>query len=99
MNGNNGKQVTFTPGTQSPRQTRESTSTNRNPGISSSGWVNPGTSNPSGSYNSSTGQFSGDFRNIGVGKPWGGKYRRSRKISKRNNRMSRKRGRKSHRRR
>ena len=41
----------------------------------------------------------GYFRNIGVGKPWGGKYRRSRKISKRNNRMSRKRGRKSHRRR
>lgn len=97
--GNNGRQVSFNPNQASPRQTRESTGTGSYPGISSSGWANPGKPNPTGSYNSSTGQFSGDFRNIGVGKPWGGKYRRSRKISKRNNRISRKRGRKSHRRR
>ena len=97
-NGNNGNRVSFNPNQASPRQTRSSTST-QSPGVTSSGWALPGTDNPKGSYNSATGQFTGDYRNIGVGKPWGGKYRRSRKISKRNNKISRKRSRKSNRRR
>ena len=97
-NGNNGNRVSFNPNQASPRETRSSTST-QSPGVTSSGWALPGTNNPIGSHNSSTGQFTGDYRNIGVGKPWGGKYRRSRKISKRNKRISRKRSRKSNRRR
>ena len=96
--GNNGNRVSFNPNQSSLRQTKASTST-QSPGVTSSGWALPGTNNPIGSHNSSTGQFTGDYRNIGVGKPWGGKYRRSRKISKRNNKISRKRSRKSNRRR
>jgi len=83
------------PATITDRVTRSST-TNLGPGIGPDGTANPGTPNPVGSYNSVTEKFTGDFKGLGVTKPWGGKKnRKSKKNSRRNNRISKKRSNKS----
>lgn len=85
----------FNPDDPSPRVTRAST-TIQNPGIAPNGIANPGTPNPFGSYDPATGRFTGDFKGLGVTKPWGGKKnRKSKKNSRRNNRISKKRSNKS----
>jgi len=104
------KKVNFSQGTYDPPISKSST-TKPSPGVSASGYAMPHrpddpekfTQNgqiraPTGSYNTDTGNFTGDFTGLNAkkhGKEWGGrKSRRRGRKSRRRGRKSRRRGRK-----